>query len=523
MFDCIVIGAGPGGLATTKELLEQGLQEVICLERAEDVGGVFAKTYDNLVLTSSCTYSMFSDFWIGDGKQHHFWTKNESVDYWKRYAKHFGVFDKIRFNCKVVAVTPQDNEGWQVQLASGETYVTKRVAVANGSNTHPKYPDWKDSLTEVECSHSQDYRNANNFAGKNVLVVGGGESASDVALEISRVAQNCWVSLRNSTGFVVPRKRGERANDIGTNRGIYGIPREYGHTLLKIISQQWLGYNNPVDETAVKLNDKIKANNGVWGTYGTKTFSLPTAIAYHGCKVVGDIIGVENGGRRLIAADGKTLQNVDAVVFATGYKNYVSFLPDRLKEIDPRNLYKHMFDSQYRDKIVWIGRARTGFGSQFPIMEMQARFFALICTLEKTLPASEEMERVASMDREKYLQQFDLNAVRIRSLVDYHIYMDGMADIIGCQPPLWKYFFLHPRLWLRIVYGATQATQFRLRGPGQKKALAHEIIAKLPVAPFFNYFFLAGIKGRVIYGFKAVVKGLTAFWEKIRLWQPQAN
>lgn len=523
MLDCIVIGAGPGGLVTSKELLEQGVRKVVCLEISGDVGGVFANTYDSLVLTSSCTYSMFSDFWMGDGKQHEFWTKNQAVDYWKRYAKHFGFLDKIRFNSKVVAVTPQENEGWQVKLASGETLLSKRVALAIGNNSIPNYPEWKELLTEVDFCHAQQYRNSDRFLGKNVLVVGGGESASDIALEISRVANKCWVSLRNSTGFVVPRKRSERANDIVTNRGIYGLPREYGHTLLKIISQQWLSYNNPVDKTAVKLNEKIKSKNGVWGTYGTKSFSLPKAIVHHGCKVVGEILRVEDGGRTLIAADGDTLQNVDAVVFATGYKNYVSFLTEQLKETDPRSLYKHMFHSQYRDKIVWIGSARPGFGSQFPIMEMQARFFALICTLERTLPASGEMEEVASMDREKYLQQFEHNAARIRSLVDYHIYMDDLADLIGCKPPLWKYFFLHPGLWLRMVYGATQATQFRLRGPGQKEALAQELIAKLPVAPFFNYFFLAGLKGRVIYGFKAVVNLLTIFWKKISFWQPQAH
>lgn len=78
--ECIVVGAGPGGLVTTKELLEQGVQDVVCLEQAEDIGGVFAKTYDSLVLTSSCTYSMFSDFWMGDGNQHQFWTKHEVIN-----------------------------------------------------------------------------------------------------------------------------------------------------------------------------------------------------------------------------------------------------------------------------------------------------------------------------------------------------------------------------------------------------------------------------------------------------------
>ena len=505
MLDCIVIGAGPGGLVTTKELLEQGLSEVVCLEQAESVGGVFANTYDNLVLTSSCTYSMFSDFWMGDGNQHKFWTKNEALDYWKRYAKHFGVLGKIRFNSKVVAVTEQGNQGWEVQLTSGETLRSKRIALAIGNNSIPNYPQWKASLTEVEFSHSQEYRNASNFVAKNVLVVGGGESASDVALEISGVANNCWVSLRNSTGFVVPRKRGEYANDISTNRGIYGLPREYGHTLSKIISRQWSSYKNPVEKAAVELNEKVKSRNGLWGTYGTKTYALPKAIVYRGCKVVGEIIGVENGGRTLMAADGETLHSIDAVVFCTGYQNYVPFLPDQLKKTDPRSLYKHMFHSQYRDKIAWIGLARPGFGSQFPIMEMQARLFSLICTGEKTLPAAIAMEKASSVDRQKYLQQFEHNAHRIRSLVDYHIYMDELADLIGCKPPLWEYFFLNPRLWLRLVYGATQATQFRLRGPGQKEIWAKEAIAKLPVTQF-NYFFLAGLRGRAIYSFKAIVK-----------------
>ena len=66
MIDCIVIGAGPAGIVTTKELLEHGIGEVICLEQSDKLGGTFSKSYDNLVLTSSVTFSMFSDFWVGD-------------------------------------------------------------------------------------------------------------------------------------------------------------------------------------------------------------------------------------------------------------------------------------------------------------------------------------------------------------------------------------------------------------------------------------------------------------------------
>ncbi len=510
MLDCIVIGAGPGGLVCTKELLEQGLSQVVCLEQASDVGGVFAKTYDSLRLTSSATLSMFSDFWIGDGNQHKFWTKDEAVDYWKRYAKHFSVLDRIRFNAKVVAVVPEGNEGWQVQLESGESLLSKRVALAIGNNAIPNYPEWKNLLTNVESSHSQEYRNADKFVGKNVLAVGGGESGSDLALEISRVANKCWVSLRSTTGWVASRKRtlgsNEVATDVALNRLVWGIP---GKTFAKVVKQADLAEKDPVYDAAVELNNKIQSRNGIWGLFGTKNFSLPKAIVHHGCKVVGEIVKVEDGGRTLYTAEGESLKNVDAVVFSTGYKNYVSFLPEDLKETDPRSLYKHMFHPKYRDKIVWIGWARPNFGSQFPIMEMQARLFALICTAQHTLPVSTEMERIASVDQATYLEQFEQNTHRVRSLVDYRRYMDDLAVLIGCEPPLWKYFVLHPRIWFHIVSGATQAIQFRLRGPGNKESLAQDLLMKLPIiipTPIIKAVLKGVIEERLIYPFKSQLR-----------------
>ena len=520
MLDCIVIGAGPGGLVCTKELLEQGLSEVICLEQASNVGGVFANTYDNLVLTSSATISMFSDYWLGDGNQHKFWTKEEAVEYWKGYAKHFGVIDRIRFNSKVVAVIPQENEGVEVLLASGETLLTKRVALATGSNAIPDYPAWKDLLTDVEYSHSKEYRNADSMLGKNVLAVGGGESGSDVALQISQVANNCWVSLRNTTGWLLPRKRSIYAGDISTNRALWGLPRNYGAALKDMLCQFELSHKNPVNDAAFKLNTKVKERKGVWGTYGTKTFSLPKAIAHHDCKVVGEIVKVEDGGKTLHTKDGETLRNIDAVVFSTGYKNYVPFLPEELKETDPRSLYKHMFHQKYGDKIVWIGWARPNFGSQFPVMEMQARFFALICKGERTLPTPAEMERVTSLDRTIYLEQFESNAHRVRSLVDYHYYLNDMAGLIGCEPPLWNYFFLHPRMWLTMVFGSLQGTQFRLRGPGSKESLARELLLKLPVSTF-NHIVQYSLRWRFGHTLKALVPkfGFASSWGEKITWR----
>lgn len=498
--ECVVIGAGPGGLVCTKELIEQGIEDVLCLEKSDAIGGVFADTYDSLTLTSSCTFSMFSDFWIGDGRQHHFWSKQEVLDYWHAYARHFGVLPKIRFGAEVVAAEPFQG-GWRLNLADGTTISCDRLALAVGGNRFPNIPDWAEGLTGVSVLHSKDYRNGEPFVGKNVLVVGGGESGADIALEISRVARRCTVSLRTSAGWILPRKRGMMAADIATHRGLYGLPREFGIEVSRQISSHEASYADPVNDAAARLNARVTAPYGVWGTYGTKNFSLPEAVAHHGCQVVSGVSAIEEAGRSIAFADGAVLKDIDAIVLCTGYRSRLPFLPEPLPAQDPRALYKHMFHPRYADTLAWIGFARPGFGSQFPIMELQARYFGMIATGRARLPEPEAMENAAAEDARGYLQQLGHSGRRIRNLVDYHRYMDDLAGLIGCLPPFWSTLLFRPRLWLRIVYGATQATQFRLRGPGSKPALAREILMQLPVSRF-NHVVKVGLKGRLWYGLR---------------------
>ena len=508
MISCIVIGAGPGGIVATKELLEKGFKDVLCLEQSDGLGGVFANSYDNLLLTSSVTFSMFSDFWVGEGKSHHFWTKDEAVNYWESYANHFNVTNNIRFNSKVEAVSENKDGTWNVQLNSGEDFQCKKLVLAIGNNNIPKFPDWHKEITNVSYSHSKDYKNADAFKGKRVLVVGGGESGSDVAFEISQVAKQCWVSLRETTGWIVPRKRGGHAADVSTHRGIWDLPRDYGRRLSPFVLKLERARKDPVFDALADLNEKVSSKNGIWGIYGTKTLALPKAIANYNCKIVGDIVAVEDGGKTLKTTDGICLNDIDMIVFSTGYFNRVDFMPEKLQECNPRQLYKHMFHVDYKERLAWIGWARPAFGSQFPIMEMQSRFCALIFSGKIELPNKEEILESSNNDFKIYKEQFEENAQRIPSLVDYHKYMNDFAKIIGCYPSIVKYFFLKPKLWLHLMYGPTQATQFRLRGPGKKVKLSKEIIYKLPLSTF-NHIVKAGLKGRIRYGLKGLLPKFT--------------
>ena len=502
-FECIVIGAGPGGLVSTKELLENGIDNILCLDKAIRLGGVFADSYDNLQLTSSATFSMFSDFLNKQGEDNHFWSKDEAVDYWSRYAKKFGVTERIRFNSKVDKVIRLDNGEWKLVLTTQEEFFCRKLVVATGNNGVESLPPWSKDLTTVDYSHSKNYKNSDPFVGKRVLVIGGGESASDMALEISRVASKCWVSLRESAGWVVPRKRDDRATDISTHRGLWGLPRQYGEYFTKRSIEIELSKNNPVNDAIAMLNKRIANPKGIWSTYGTKTIALAEAIANHGCDVVGEVTSVNDGGHHLTTADGFSLENIDAVVFSTGYINSIPFMPAEFQSCDPRSLYKHVFHVDTQDSLAFIGVARPGFGSQFPIMELQARLFALICAKKHHLPSVALMKKSIDEDYQQNMEQFEKNAQRIRSLVDYFRYMDGLAEIIGCKPPLTKYFFQQPLLWLQLVYGPTQATQYRLVGPGSKKKLAKDILHKLPRSTFNNVVKI-GLKMRFSYAIDSV-------------------
>jgi dimethylaniline monooxygenase (N-oxide forming) len=482
MLDCLIIGAGPAGIVCTKELLENGVDNIVCLDQASDMGGTFRKSYDSLTLTTSAVMSMFSDFWIGDDQTMAVWGKSEAVDYWLRYADHFNVTDKLRFGQRVSSVRPAADSAWRVQTDSGEEFVTKRVVVASGNNNVPRYPDWRMRVAspEVQVFHSHNYKNADSLRGKRVLIVGGGESGTDIALEVSKVAEQCWISLRCSTGWLTPRKRGTTPADIATHRGVWGLPRSYGPDFTRGLIRVEIGRNTPVSDAAAMLNKKVANRLGVFGTYGTKTFSLPVAIAEFGCKLVGEITGLEEDGRRLSTSEGESIEDVDAIVFCTGFTNRIDFLPEELRETNPRDLYKHMFHPDLGLRLCWLGRARANFGSQFPIMELQARYFAQLCKGACRLPERSVLNDNIQRDRLQFENQFEKHAISIPSLVDYPAYADGMARLLGATPPYWSYFFFRNKVWRRIVYGALQGTQFRLKGLGSKPKLARDILKKCP-------------------------------------------
>lgn len=496
--DVVIIGGGPGGIVALKEMVSAGVTRIALLEREAGIGGLFMQSYDGLRLTSSALFSMFSDFPIQPGHENHFWTKQEVVDYWTAYSAHFDIDRFLRLRQSVEAVEGDGKDGWLIRLAGRAPLRTKTLVIATGNNVAANLPDWHDQVTAITTLHSGAYRNAESLAGKHVVIVGGGESAADITLEIARVARQCTISLRRGPGWVVPRHRGDTAADLSTHRAFWKLPASTGPVASAMLlrAERRRAINDPVLAEVVRLNESVASPLGVRGTFGTKSIGLAEAVVWHGARRVSGIVAVEEGGRVLVAEDGTRIEDIDAILFATGYRSGAPVLPEGLRFTDPRTLYKHVIDPEIGPSLIRIGFARPPFGSQFPIMEMQARFAARIVTGALRLPDADSMRQVARRDAADLLWQFGKSGQRVRGLVDYGHYLDQLAKMIGCKPPFWRLLLTRAGLWFKVYYGPMQSSQYRLYGPGACPNVAEPILQGLPVCPS-PHVWRAGIAGFV--------------------------
>jgi Flavin-binding monooxygenase-like len=496
-----VIGAGPAGLAFTKELSEAG-QEVVCFEGADRVGGVFARPYDGARLTSSNLVTPFSDFRDEREGRAMIWDFEQYTDYLNDYTDHFGFRDQIRFNTKVTGIRPRTenlDDGLVVttETVDGDSNEEQfdRVAICTGSQQVRAMPDWPGlDEFEGEVLHALDFVKSERFAGKRVLIVGGGESGSDIALEVARVAEASGICLRGHTGHIVWRNLSDLedgapnrgASDVDTSRAHHSLPHWYG----PIIARDRLTSQKPIDGPANAVLEKIAEINLEQGTsaltkFGLKNASMVRAMVHFGTR---RFPGIERFTRdRVVFVDGQEFE-CDYVICATGYT--VAFpaleesFPKQAKDarMPRQHLYKHVIHPELGTAVVWGGYARPAFGAIPPLAEMQARWFALLCRGDLELPSPDKMREVIDADNERAMKQFPDDAPRLSTLTDFLRLLDDLAGFIGCRPPQ-RLMLTDRALWRKIMLGPITGAQFRLRGPGAKPELAKESLSRTPVLP----------------------------------------
>ncbi|GAA4902736.1 putative flavoprotein involved in K+ transport [Stackebrandtia albiflava] len=202
--DVVIIGAGQSGLAAAGALGAAGVRPVV-LEAAAEPHGSWPHYYDSLKAFSSNRFNAMPGLPFGGDPDDHP-TRDEVAEYLRRYAA--GLDAEIRTGVRVTEVG-HDGGRFVVHTAGGDTLEAGAVVAATGSFGNPYTPELPGAAAyRGIVRHVADYRNPAPYAGSRVVVVGGGNSAVQVACELAQVATVTVASTEPLT--LVPHRPGGR-------------------------------------------------------------------------------------------------------------------------------------------------------------------------------------------------------------------------------------------------------------------------------------------------------------------------
>lgn len=191
MYNTIVIGAGQAGLSIGY-YLKQLNQKFILIDKGSEVGESWKARYDSLVLFTPRIYSSLPGMNL-EGEEQGFPTKDEIVTYFKKYVDEFNI--PIQFNAEVVSLS-KENGHFLLKTKVNE-YHARNIVIATGSFQTPNIPSFSKHISKnIRQLHSTHYQNPNQLADGKVLVVGGGNSGAQIAVELSKERETYLASSK---------------------------------------------------------------------------------------------------------------------------------------------------------------------------------------------------------------------------------------------------------------------------------------------------------------------------------------
>jgi cation diffusion facilitator CzcD-associated flavoprotein CzcO len=374
-----IIGAGPGGLCAARWLQAHDIPFDL-LERNKDVGGLWdidapgSPIYESAHFISSKTLSGFRDFPMPDDYPD-YPSHRLILGYLRKYAERHGTREKARFGVRVKAVRPEATEGglrgWRLVLESGETRRYAGVIVATGLQWTPKQPALPGQF-EGEAIHSAAYKSTRQLAGKRVLVVGGGNSGCDIAVDAGQAAAKAFLSVRRGYWFIPKHVFGVPADvfgDSGPQLPAW-LEQRIFQPLLRALVGDLRRYGLP------------RPDHRLFETHPVLNSQILHSLSHGDVKPKPDVKGFE--GRRVTFADGSA-EEIDLVIFATGYRRKIEILPEGLhKEGDVSQLFLNAFHRSQPDLFV-VGFFETDAGA-YPLIDLQCELIAKLLRLRRAAP-----------------------------------------------------------------------------------------------------------------------------------------
>ncbi|XP_075943401.1 dimethylaniline monooxygenase [N-oxide-forming] 2-like [Anarhichas minor] len=474
-----VIGAGNSGLTCIKTCVDEGL-EPVCFESSDDIGGLWkfkelpeperSSIYRSLVTNTSKEMTCFSDFPM-PADYPNYMHNSQLLQYFRLYADHFDLLRYIRFQTTVRSVTqrPDFSESGQWDIVTNnrdgeERHVFDAIMVCIGQYTQPALPlsDFQGYKTfSGRCLHSLEYRNTDTRRGERVVVVGIGNSGGDIAVEISRSAEKTFLSTRRGSWVM------GRMSSNGLPLDMNAITR-LNNILMLILPRSlvnWAverGLNRKCDHRLYGLKPKHR----VLEQRPLINDDLSGRILQGAVVMKPNVKRFTDSG--VVFEDGTVEENIEAVVFCTGYNGNFPFLPSSLSEGPHKvlTLYKTLFPPSLSQPTLAVLGVFQTYGPIIPTVEMQARWAVKVFAGLSRLPPKDRMLEVIECERKRNMKCYP--CPRKASLqVEYIPYLDFMAEEVGVRPNLLRLLLRDPVLWFRVFFGPCTPYQYRLTGPGQ--------------------------------------------------------
>ncbi|CAF3681325.1 unnamed protein product [Rotaria sp. Silwood1] len=450
-----VIGGGWSGLYALKYLLEEKLDARL-YERESNLGGVWlykegkGGVYQSTHVTSSKTYLHASDFPLPD-ETPYFPKHDQVLEYLNSYANHFNLWPHMHFEYDIIKVDKERDNQWKVTFRCGDKEIKEDfdgLVITTGqhqtaNDLHHVEPF--DRFTGT-ISHSISYKKPDDkiHRDKTILIVGGGETASDLAVELSTVARRVYMSIRDGQWFQ-ESLFGDQPADVLFPKSFefFGL---YNNILTKI---GWTLFIRPF-----------------WGEGGTGIAKWkPRCQLFHGFinKSRGVVNKVASGTvipkrkinsikEQLVTFDNEEKPvHIDHILFCTGYRWFHSFFDDNLrKETKIECLYQLIFPVNLPN-LAFVGSARPVFGSIPSLAELQARRIAQVFSGRDCLPSPTNMTIWLQKYWKRHAQLYPFEG-RLKQLVNQFEYSDFLANQLKVKPRLWKLFFSQPQKWYTIYF-----------------------------------------------------------------------
>ncbi|MEA2412683.1 MAG: putative flavoprotein involved in transport [Thermoleophilaceae bacterium] len=323
--DAAVIGAGPAGLGTAAMLRKRGV-DVVTIDRADAVGSSWRGHYDRLHLHTVRWLSHLPGLRIP--RESGRWVHRDGViEYLERYVSHHEL--DLMLGTEVTGLS-RTNGSWSVETSKGPVEAHS-VVVATGYNHTPFMPDYpgRDGF-EGELLHASQYRNAEPYRGRDVLVVGSGNTGAEIAVDlVEGGARRVRLAVRTPPN-IVRRQVGGTPNQV-LAVALRRMPPRFVDGLVRQVQRFVVGdlsaYGLPRPERGVYtrvIEDDVIPIIDV---------GLIDCVKKRQVEIVGALLGFE--GADVVLA-GRERIRPEAVIVATGYRRGLERLVGGLGVLDER-------------------------------------------------------------------------------------------------------------------------------------------------------------------------------------------